>query len=177
MNFNEENIKLPNQSFRYELRQDDPERIRFLTRATGFFNDAEIQVAEELALERLSKGGASGYYFVMVDRDDRLIGFTCYGPIAGTLHSCDIYWIVVHPEWQGDGLGRRLIEEAERLIRKNGGGRIYVETSQRLQYGGTRAFYKQLGYRKEAVIQDFYAPGEGKVIFCKVLPKGNEAPI
>lgn len=170
-------MNLPNQSFRYELRQDDPERIRYLTQATGFFNDAEIQVAEELALERLSKGSASGYYFVMVDREGRLIGFTCYGPIAGTLHSCDIYWIAVHPEWQGDGLGRLLIEEAERLIRNNGGGRIYVETSQRPQYDGTRNFYKRLGYRTEAVIQDFYAPGEGKVIFCKVLTKGNEAPI
>ena len=52
-----------------------------------------------------------------------------------------------------------------------------VETSQRPQYDGTRTFYKRLGYRTEAVIQDFYAPGEGKVIFCKVLTKGNEAPI
>ena len=89
--------------FRYELREDDPEQIRYLIHATGFFTDAEAQVAEELARERLSKGDASGYYFVMVDRDDKLIGYTCYGPIACTLYSCDIYWIAVHPEWQGEG--------------------------------------------------------------------------
>jgi ribosomal protein S18 acetylase RimI-like enzyme len=105
-----------------------------------------------------------------------LIGYTCYGPIACTLHSCDIYWIAVHPEWQGDGLGRQLIEETERVIRENGGARIYVETSQRPQYDGTRAFYQRLGYRQEAVIPDFYAPGEGKVIFCKVVTDVAEKP-
>jgi GNAT superfamily N-acetyltransferase len=166
---NKETRKLPNTTFRYKLRQGDPERIRYLAQATDFFNDAEIRVAEELAQERLSKGSASGYHFVMVGRDDSLLGYTCYGPIACTLSSYDIYWIAVHPDRQGAGLGRRLIEETERMIRKGGGTRIYVETSQRPQYNGTRAFYKSMGYRPEAVVPDFYAPGDGKIIFCKVL--------
>jgi GNAT superfamily N-acetyltransferase len=147
----------------------DPERIRYLTQATGFFADAEIRVAEELAQERLSKGTSSGYHFVMVEQDDSLIGYTCYGPIACTLFSFDIYWIAVQPERQGAGLGRRLIEETERRIRKSGGTRIYVETSQRPKYDVTRTFYKNMDYRLVAVIPDFYAPGDGKAIFCKVL--------
>ena len=162
-------VKLPYLSSRYELQPDDPERIRNLTQATGFFTDEEIQVAEELAQERLSRGGSSGYHFVMAERDGRLIGYTCYGPIACTLSSYDIYWIAVQPELQGGGLGRRLIEVTERLIRESGGTRIYVETSQRPQYDGTRAFYKNTGYRLETVVSDFYTPGDGKVIFCKVL--------
>ncbi len=160
---------MPHQNYRYELLQEDPERIRRLTEATGFFSDAEVQVAMELAHERLSKGSSSGYHFVMMDGDDGLIGYTCYGPIACTLSSYDIYWIAVQPELQGGGLGRRLIAETERLIRKSGGTRLYVETSQRPQYAGTRAFYEKAGYRVAAVVPDFYAPGDGKVILCKVL--------
>ena len=160
---------MPTPSFRYELRRVDPEQIRKLAHDTGFFTDAEIQVAEELARERLSKGGSSGYHFVMAEQDGRLIGYTCYGPIACTLFGFDIYWIAVQPDIQGRGVGHRLLEETERLIREAGGSRIYVETSQRLQYDSTRAFYKNEGYRLEAVITDFYAPGDGKVIFCKVL--------
>ena len=156
-------------SFLYELRMWDPERIRYLIQATGFFTEAEIRVAEDLAKERLSKGGSSEYHFVMAEQDGRLIGYTCYGPIACTHSSYDIYWIAVHPRFQGRGLGRRLVEETERLIRERGGTRIYVETSQRPQYDGTRAFYKRAGYRSEAVIPDFYAPGDGKIIFCRVL--------
>jgi len=140
-----------------------------LVQATGFFTHAELQIAEELAQERLSRGSASGYHFVLAGQGDSLIGYACYGPIACTLSSYDIYWIAVQPELQGGGLGRRLIEKTERRIRENGGTRIYVETSQRAQYKGTRAFYNRLGYRREAVIPDFYAPGDGKVILCKVL--------
>ena len=157
------------QPYRYELRPEDPERIRCLVQATGFFTDAEIQVAEELAQERLSKGRASGYHFVMVDREEHLVGYTCYGHIACTISSYDIYWIAVQPERQGEGWGRRLLAETERLIRESGGTRIYVETSQRGQYDGTRAFYERMDYRLDAVIPDFYAPGDGKVIYCRVL--------
>jgi len=157
------------QHYRYELRPGDPARIRCLVQATGFFTDAEIQVAEELAQERLSKGCASGYYFVMMDREDRLVGYTCYGPIACTLSSYDIYWIAVDPERQGEGWGRRLLIETERLIKESGGTRIYVETSQRGQYNGTRAFYEHMDYRREAVVPNFYAPEDGKVIYCKVV--------
>ena len=168
---------MPTQPFRYELRPEDPDRIRHLIQATGFFTGAEVQVAEELARERLSKGSASGYHFVMVEPIDRLIGYLCYGPIACTLSSYDIYWIAVHPECQNEGWGRRLMRQAERLIRKSGGTRIYVETSQRAQYNGTRAFYQRMDYRMEALLPDFYATGDGKVIFCKVFSDTNEASI
>lgn len=162
-------LKLSYANIRYELQQRDLERIRCLAQATGFFSEAEIRIAEELAQDRISKGDSSGYHFVLSEQDDRLLGYTCYGPIACTLSSYDVYWIAVQPEIQGGGLGRRLIEETERLIRQSGGTRIYAETSQRPQYDGTRIFYRNAGYRMEAVIPDFYAPCDSKIIFCKVL--------
>jgi GNAT superfamily N-acetyltransferase len=75
----------------------------------------------------------------------------------------------VHPDYQGKGLGRRLLTEVERLVKQAGGTRIYVDTSQRVQYAGTRAFYESCGYRLESVLSDFYAPGDGKVIYCKTF--------
>ena len=64
-------------------------------------------------------------------------------------------------------VGQRLLQETERLIRQAGGSRIYVDTSQRLQYASTRAFYENAGYRLDAVLKEFYAPGDNKVIYCK----------
>ena len=126
-------------------------------------------MAEELAHERLTKGPASGYHFILADHYSRLVGYACYGPIAGTLSSHDLYWIAVDPDFQGRGLGKWLMKETEHLIRKAGGTRIYVETSQREQYTGTRAFYEDNNYRTESVLGHFYGPGEAKVIFCKAL--------
>ncbi|MFZ1984893.1 MAG: GNAT family N-acetyltransferase, partial [Desulfatitalea sp.] len=165
-----ETEEAPALQWRYTLQPEDPEAIRHLVALTGFFNPEEIGVAEELVLERLAKGEASGYYFVMAEQEGRLVGYSCYGLIAGSANSFDLYWIAVHPDIQRRGLGRRLMQESERLIHNAGGRRIYVETSGRAIYASTRIFYENCSYRREAVLEDFYAPGDGKVIYCKVLP-------
>lgn len=158
--------------WRYAPEAADPERIRRLVTITGFFNPAEVDVAEELVRERLDKGEAGGYHFVLAEHYGRLVGYTCYGPIAGTANSFDLYWIAVHPDFQRRGLGRHLLRESERLIHKAGGRRIYVDTSQRAEYASTRIFYENSGYRREALLADFYGPGDGKAIYCKVMAEG-----
>jgi ribosomal protein S18 acetylase RimI-like enzyme len=77
--------------------------------------------------------------------------------------------IAVHPELQGHGLGRRLLQDTERSIVAAGGERIYIETSHRDQYASTRGFYQQCGYGLASVLDDFYAPGDAKATYCKVL--------
>ena len=72
---------------------------------------------------------------------DGLAGYTCFGPIPATLASFDLYWIAVHPDLHGRGLGARLLAESERRIAWQGGGRIYVDTSSRREYAPAHAFY------------------------------------
>jgi acetoin utilization deacetylase AcuC-like enzyme/GNAT superfamily N-acetyltransferase len=167
------NHALSTLSWRQEVQAADPERIRHLVTITGFFNPQEIEVAAELVQTRLDKGEAGGYFFLLAEQYGRLVGYTCYGPIACTQSSFDLFWIAVHPDFQRRGLGRRLIKDSETLIAKAGGQRIYVDTSQRTEYASTRAFYESCGYRQEGVLHDFYAPGDGKMIYCKVLPCFN----
>ena len=155
--------------FRYEVEPKDPEKIRQLTEATGFFYPYEIDIAVELVDDRLSHGLESEYHFIMAEHYGRLVGYTCYGPIPCTVASYDLYWIAVHPDFQGRGLGLDLMNEAEKRIAAAGGRRIYVDTSERPQYDSTRAFYEKCGYLLEAVFKDFYAPGDGKAVYCKTV--------
>lgn len=157
-----EGIKLRN-----NITESDLNRIRNLVELTGFFHPDEIDIAVELLQERLLKGDASGYHFIMADYYGRLAGYACFGPIPCTKSSFDLYWIAVHPNFQERGLGRQLMREAENRIRQLGGTRIYVDTSQRDQYAGTRAFYVSCGYEVESVQKDFYAEGDGRVIYLK----------
>jgi GNAT superfamily N-acetyltransferase len=143
--------------------------VRRIVESTGFFHPGEIDVAVELVDERLAKGPASGYHFIFADHEGETLGYACYGLIACTLASYDLYWIAVDKTRQCRGLGRRLIEESEHLVRAAGGQRIYVETSSRAQYAPTRTFYERCGYRQEAVLHDFYAPNDHKVVLVKVL--------
>jgi len=147
----------------------DAAAVRDIVASTGFFHDYEIEVAVELVAERLARGPASGYFFLFAQCDDRVAGYACWGPIACTAHSFDLYWIVVHADFQGRGLGRRLLAEAEQRIAGAGGRRIYVETSGREQYLPTRSFYEHGGYIREATLAEFYGPDDDKVIYLKVV--------
>ncbi len=155
--------------FREEAKSEDPQAVGRLVRATGFFSEEENGIAVELVEERLAKGDASGYFFLFAEEQNRLVGYTCFGPIPGTMHSFDLYWIAVDPGQQGRGLGRKLMAMSERLIVQRGGMRLYADTSSRSQYEPTRSFYLSCGYLQEALLADFYAPGDGKVIFVKSL--------
>jgi ribosomal protein S18 acetylase RimI-like enzyme len=155
--------------FRTAIQLADVEIVRQLTQLTGYFSPAEVDVAVELVEDRLSKAERSDYRFIFAELDGCVVGYSCYGPIACTMYSFDLYWIVVHPESQGMGIGRRVMAETERLIAAEGGRRVYVETSSRPQYEPTRAFYQRCGYRVEAVLEDFYAPGDGKITCAKVI--------
>jgi ribosomal protein S18 acetylase RimI-like enzyme len=155
--------------FRHSVLPSDRHEVRALVEATGFFRPNEVDVAEELVREHLARGEASGYYFAFTERDGRLAGYVCYGPIAVTEGSWDLYWIVVHPDFQRQRLGQALLEEAERLIAAARGRQIYIETSSQPLYRPTQAFYLRCGYQLEATLRDFYAVGDDKLVFVKKL--------
>ncbi|MCC6126317.1 MAG: GNAT family N-acetyltransferase [Pirellulales bacterium] len=132
-----------------------------------------MDVAVELVEERLAKGPASGYHFVFAERDGQVLGYTCYGPIALTAASYDLYWIAVDQAHQGQKIGIILLAKTEELILASGGRQVYIETSNRGQYASTRGFYLHCGYREAAVLPDFYDRGDDKVIYEKVLELGK----
>jgi GNAT superfamily N-acetyltransferase len=135
-------------TYRKEVIPEDRLAVGRLVRTTGFFSEEEIGIAVELVEERLAKGDVSGYFFLFAEAGDRLIGYACFGPIPGTLHSFDLYWIAVDPGEQGRGVGRKLMAMSETLMAQRGGMQVYADTSSRPQYEPTRAFYPAAMFRK-----------------------------
>ncbi len=156
-------------TFREEVRPSDAGVVRDIVASTGFFHDHEIDVAVELVEERLQKGPDSGYLFLFAEQAGRTVGYSCYGEIACTVGSFDLYWIAVHDERRGRGIGGLLLEETEERIAGLRGRAIWVETSGREKYLPTRKFYLRCGYEQEALLKDFYADGDDKVVFVKRL--------
>lgn len=159
----------PHVTFRSTVFPQDRESVRLIVESSGFFYPAEVLIAVELVNERLEKGDASGYHFLFAEIEGQTVGYACYGPIPGTKASWDLYWIAVHQEVQGKGVGKTLLRECEAAVRRAGGARLYIETSGRELYAPTRGFYLANGCIWEATLKDFYAPGDDKCIFVKVL--------
>lgn len=163
------NVMDLNITFRQDVRPSDRMTVRKIVEATGYFSGDETDVAVELVEEYLTKGGESGYHFLFAEADGAVIGYACYGPVPATLYSFDIYWMAVCPDFQGRGLGRKLLATCESQIREKGGRRIYMDTSGRAQYEPTRRLYLARGYLQAANLPDYYAPGDAKITYVKVI--------
>jgi len=155
--------------FRFAVRPSDLSAIRRLVETAGVFSPSEVAVAVELAEERLARGVESGYHFIFAEEGERLVGYACYGPVPLTVASFDLYWIAVEKALQGQRVGRELLRRVEEHILQLGGRRVYIETSGRPCYAHARKFYLRCGYHQAAVLKDFYAPGDDKVIYARVL--------
>lgn len=156
-------------TLRTTLKPSDADAVHRLVAATGMFRPDEIDIADELIAESLQKGAAASYCFTLAESDGNVIGYACHGPTPCTVSTWDLYWIAVHPDAQGRGIGRLLLKHVEKQIAGAGGTRIYVDTSGRDAYTPTRAFYERTGYEKAATLPHFYAPNDAKVIYLKTL--------
>lgn len=157
-------------TFRETVTPSDLEAVRKIVESTGFFTGEEVDVAVELVDAGLTSEGLSSYHFIFCD-DNRgnVVGYTCFGPVICTEGSFDLYWIAVHRDSQGSGLGKALLVRTEERIREMGGVRIYIETASRDLYKPTQGFYLKSGYGQDAVLRDYYAKGDSKIIYVKHL--------
>ncbi|HPL98032.1 MAG TPA: GNAT family N-acetyltransferase [Smithellaceae bacterium] len=156
-------------SYRQEIRPSDPEAVLQIVRSSGFFSSAEVEVAHELVCDGLANAQSSSYRFLFAQYRKVVVAYTCYGLIPATAGSYDLYWIAVTDQMRGRGLGKNLLQKTENLIRGVEGRRLYAETSSRDLYLPTRLFYEKCRYLREAVLVDFYAPGDSKIIYSKFL--------
>lgn len=160
---------MPAPVFREQLRDSDPDKIEALVRATQFFSPEEVGIARELADDAFANREHSHYRFVLAEQSGVLAGYACFGRIPGTRSAWDLYWIVVAPTSQAQGLGRQILCKVEARVSAANGDQLYAETSSREQYGPTRRFYSRCGFREAAEFPDFYAPGDGKIVYVKQL--------
>jgi D-alanine-D-alanine ligase len=154
-------------AFRTAACATDPQAVDALATATGFFAAREVAVARELA--QAAVDGDSHYRMLFAEDAQGLAGWACFGPTPCTDGAWDLYWVVVHPRAQRSGLGGALVSAAAARAGAEGGRALYAETAGKPQYDPTRAFYVAHGFRCQAVLPDFYAPGDAKLVFCRPL--------
>ena len=168
------------------LRADDRQRVTTILESTAAFSADEVAVA--LQLFDLAHGGqrevadidgtafataldADDDYEFVGARDERgvLLGYACFGPTPATEGTYDLYWLAVHADAQGRGVGRRLVQWVEQDLAQRGARLLVVETSSRDDYAHTRQFYARGGYAEVARVRDFYAPADDRIIFTTRL--------
>ncbi|MGB8490051.1 MAG: GNAT family N-acetyltransferase [Bacteroidales bacterium] len=152
------------------IKKEDRKTVEEILRSTGYFYEFEINTALEIADETIAKGSdKSGYYWMNVTDEGKIVAFSNYGKNAFSTHSWELYWIAVHHESRNKHLGSLLLKAIEDDVRKMGGAILWIETSGRPLYASTEGFYRKNGYTLQASLKDFYGPGDPKQIYSKVL--------
>jgi ribosomal protein S18 acetylase RimI-like enzyme len=113
--------------------------------------------------------GREPHIWLVAESDGSVFGFAYCEPERMTDGTYNLLAIAVDPDRQNRGIGQHLVASVEQATKVSGGRVLLVETSSLPEYERTRSFYDQLGFDREAVIREFYAKGEDKVIFLKQI--------
>jgi len=155
------------------LTSPDKEKILALLSQRGTFNQDEIRVAIELLEEKLGHPQREDYeIFCALDGTDDLVGYICFGPIPMTEGCYDLYWIVVDERRSREGIGQKLLTFMEGFVVGKRARRVYLDTSSTPPYEPARSFYVKHGYGLVSVLEDFYRPGDDKMIYMKEVGNG-----
>jgi ribosomal protein S18 acetylase RimI-like enzyme len=148
---------------------DDTPSLKTLTAATGFFKPHEVDTLQEVLDDYHAEAAAEGHVCQTLERDGERLGFVYFAPAPMTLGTWELWWIVVKSDVQARGLGGEMLRFAEEEVRRRGGRVLFIDTSSQPLYDPTRRFYLKHGYEEHAILRDYYAAGDSKVVFRKAL--------
>lgn len=147
----------------------DTDGLVELTAGTGFFKPLELDALREVLDDFHAANADLGHRCFLWEEAGRPLGYVYHAPAPMTDRSWYLYWIAVAADQQGRGLGGRLLAFVEDDVREQDGRVLWVETSSTGHYEPTRRFYLKSGYAQAAHLPDFYADGDGMVVFAKRL--------
>ena len=112
----------------------------------------EYMVARFQSASAITRQIASGYEYYLVRDGGQAVGYFAIvpSPEEGSALLSKIY---VHPEWQGKGIGRRIVVFAEDRCLCMGIRKLWLTVNR--HNAGSIAFYERVGFRKtEKLVQD-----------------------
>lgn len=120
-------------SIRYEYFPPDKEAFFALFETTGW------NAKYHFSSEDLSKAVNNSYFIVCAYSDDRLVG-------TGRIISDGVYQtligdMIVHPEFQGQGIGSDILKSLIKKCRQDGMKQIHLTSAK-----GKMDFYKKFGF-------------------------------
>ncbi len=104
--------------------------------------------------------------WLVAEEDGAIAGFAFARPEELADRVWNILAIAVDPDARGASHASNLLHAMEAKLDAR---MIIIETTQRPEQDAARAFYAKEGYEQVAHVTDFYADGEDKIIYRKVM--------
>ena len=149
----------------------DLEAVLRIAKNAQVFTAEEIDVVREMFDGFFHPNSYNDHTFIVCRKENSgaVVGFAVYGPVPMTDRIWHLYWICTDHNEQGKGIGNVLWSRIHEDVRSKGARAIYLETSDSDLYAPARQFYERHGWQRAAHLPDYYAIGEGMLIFRKVF--------
>lgn len=98
-----------------------------------------------------------GYCCWVITLSERVIG---YGVTSVAVDECHLLNVCIHPDWQGQGLGQKLVRRLLNLARQHGAETAFLEVRQ--SNDSACALYRRLGFVEVGRRRDYYPTQGGR---------------
>ncbi|MFM2060563.1 MAG: hypothetical protein RLZZ507_233 [Cyanobacteriota bacterium] len=145
---------------------DDTNAIIAVAETIGF-QSQELDYLKKMLSDYFKDGETESFWITYEEKEP--VGVAYCEPERMTHQTWNLLLIAIREDLQGQGRGGKLLHYVEQTLMAHGGRMLLVETSGLPDFERTRAFYVKCGYQEEARIRDFYAAGDDKIVFRKLL--------
>lgn len=165
-------------TFRSKINSHDLENVREISASSGIFDEDDVDITVCLAddaLYQLEHPEDDDYphdtNFLFAEQDGKTCAYACYGEIADSDGSFELYWLATHNNYRRQGIGKKLIAELIKVLRQKGCRKLFIKTEGKPQYKATRHFYDSCGFTLEATLKQYYSLDDDCCIYGMCLDK------
>ncbi len=151
-----------------EIRMVTPSDIPYLKQVLDSIELFPSEMLDEMIADFFDNPESEDVWFTALQNEEAIsIGFC--SPEKLTEGTYNLYALGIRSDIQAKGIGSKMMSFIEDHLRNKGSRVLIVDTSGTEDFQLTRNFYEKLNYNKEAVIRDFWAEGDDKVVYWKKL--------
>jgi len=132
------------------------------------FAPDDLAMLEGMLQDHVALAGTDHRWLVARDAQAGFVGAAYVAPEPFADRVWNLYFLAVARGHERSGVGTALVGEVVLGLESAGESVarvLLVETSSTDDFAAARAFYSREGFEREALIRDYYGPGDHKIVY------------
>jgi len=119
----------------------------------------------------------------VLTEEDKVVGVTGFRAIDGSQRRAWLSWTYLHADYQGQGMGKSMLNDLLDILRGYDVQKVFVTTSDYIDpetgplYQKAIELYQAVGFEQEMTLPDYYEAGETQLYYGLHLTETDEVEI
>lgn len=145
--------------------KDIPQIINIMAKEPGVFYDYDRKNAPLHFRSSLDTTDSRGHKYFVAEEDQKVVGVTGVSYDTDGLGTYELSWTVVSPQYQKQGLGKKLLETVEQWLKQQKARTLWLKTS--FSYYKAIPFYRKMGFIEAGKIPGYFGKDDLIIMYKK----------